>query len=533
MEDRRRAAARRTDGYDTEPPAPPEYGTVTLVAAADDPPLRDPALDPVPLRRPTLVPSGGGVRELRVGDLIGRRAQLRNAVAVFRGRPAGEKFGAVAGVTLTGVGGIGKTAVAGRVLARLRADGWAVAVHVGAWNPPGLFGAVAAAVAADSRLGEVAEVLRSPGVEDTAKLGLVGGVLRQARLVVLFDDFEQNLTEGGAAFADPGFQTAFAGLSEATGVGKLLVTCRYPLPAGPVRFARVKVGALSDAELARLLHRLPGLRSVSVGERRFVVRAIGGHPRLLEFVDALVRGEAARLREVDQLLRRLAADHGIDVDDDRSLAEAVEDAMLLGSRDILLRELVATLSSDDRELLFQAARSRAPMSPSDLAVARWGTEVGTETRISVGRSVRRLANLTLVDQAESGDLLIHPWIADALRDIDRLAEADPTDGQAARDLSISYNKLAQIERAGGHLARAREYLERDLTIARMLADSDTVDLEKQQDVVVSLVDLSTVLVEMGNGDRGRALRREAAEIADRFGLESVAVGDPPDPVVDE
>jgi hypothetical protein len=93
------------------------------------------------------------VRELRIGDLIGRRAQLRNTVAVLRSQPAGEKFGAVAGVTLTGVGGIGKTAVAGRVLARLRADGWAVAVHVGEWNPPGLFGAVAASVTADSGLG--------------------------------------------------------------------------------------------------------------------------------------------------------------------------------------------------------------------------------------------------------------------------------------------------------------------------------------------------------------------------------------------
>jgi hypothetical protein len=67
----------------------------------------------------------------------------------------------------------------------------------------------------------------------------------------------------------------------------------------------------------------------------------------------------------------------------------------------------------------------------------------------------------------------------------------------------------------------------------MLADSDAVDIEKQRDVVVSLVDLSTVLVEMGNDDRGRALRREAADIADRFSLGSGAVGDPADPTADD
>ncbi len=44
---------------------------------------------------------------------------------------------------LTGIGGIGKTALAGRVLGRLAEDGWLTAVHVGLWNLAALAAAVA------------------------------------------------------------------------------------------------------------------------------------------------------------------------------------------------------------------------------------------------------------------------------------------------------------------------------------------------------------------------------------------------------
>ena len=61
------------------------------------------------------VPAGGrSVRELPVGALIGRRAQLRTAMGVLRRtEDAVRQFGAAGGVVLTGIGGIGKTA-AGR-----------------------------------------------------------------------------------------------------------------------------------------------------------------------------------------------------------------------------------------------------------------------------------------------------------------------------------------------------------------------------------------------------------------------------------
>jgi len=96
------------------------------VAAGGDGPLADPALPPEPLAAATTPRSGRGVRELPIGELIGRRAQLREVAGVLRrDRRAVERSGAAAGVVLTGIGGIGKTALAGRVMARLADEGWA------------------------------------------------------------------------------------------------------------------------------------------------------------------------------------------------------------------------------------------------------------------------------------------------------------------------------------------------------------------------------------------------------------------------
>jgi hypothetical protein len=112
--------------------AVPEYGLATLLTAAGDAPLVDPAAAPRPLSVVTARPDGRSVRELPMGALIGRRPQLRSATEALRRTPAAvHRTGFSSGVQLTGIGGIGKTALAGRVMSRLRADGWLIAVHEG------------------------------------------------------------------------------------------------------------------------------------------------------------------------------------------------------------------------------------------------------------------------------------------------------------------------------------------------------------------------------------------------------------------
>ena len=97
----------------------------------------------------TTPPTGRGVRELPLGALIGRRAQLRDGDgrAAPRRRAVERHSAPPAAWSLTGIGGIGKTALAGRVMSRLRDEGWLIAVHEGRWNPAALITAVAQALA--------------------------------------------------------------------------------------------------------------------------------------------------------------------------------------------------------------------------------------------------------------------------------------------------------------------------------------------------------------------------------------------------
>src|ERR1039457_4749026 len=406
----------------------PEYGVATLLAAAGDGPLVDPAAEPVPLTAATTPPGGKLVRALPMGTLIGRRAQMRTAMAVLRRTPqAVDRFGVSGGVVLTGVGGIGKTAVAGRVIARLRDEGWLVAVHEGRWNPTALITAVAGALdqalpritdpARAAALRAALDTLAGTGGDDGPRLAAVAALLGSQQLLVVFDDFEQNLTPGGDGFLDPATDEVITALAGAADTGALLITSRYPLP-GPDRFlARVPVPALSGAELRRLFVRLPALRALEAEDRRVLIRAIGGHPRLIEFTDALLRAGHASFRHVQARLRDLARDTGLDLAADRSLEAAVDQALLLGSADILLAGLLDLLTPGQAGVLCQVAVCRAPMTLDDLAFALTpGAEAdgaavtGIQPDLAVLRTAAgRLADLTLLIAGEG--IVMHPWTA--------------------------------------------------------------------------------------------------------------------------
>jgi tetratricopeptide (TPR) repeat protein len=393
----------------------PEFAVPTLLAAGDDPPLRDPRLPDTPLERATIPPDGRGVRELPIGQLIGRRAELRTATAVLRAsRKDRERVGAWAGVALTGIGGIGKTALAGRILARARGHGWMVAEHVGSWNPPTLFGAVGDALA-DNGYNDRAAELRDPERDDADKLRIVATMLVKAQLLVLFDDFEQNFSEDFSEFRDPGFADIFQALCAHARAGRLLVTCRYPIPGAEDTLLRIPLPGLSAAELQRLFLRLPALRELSTEDRRLVTRTIGGHPRLIEFLDVLLRhGTASSFQHVTAKLRTLASQEGVDLRPDRPLAAGISEVVRLGSRDILLDALQRQLNAEQREVLLQAALAQAPFATADLVHTQHGADPAPEQIRAVTQDVESLVDLTLLSPSPERELVVHPWVAAAL-----------------------------------------------------------------------------------------------------------------------
>ena len=467
VEEQSRAVARR-GGVRVRP----EYGVPTLFAAGGDPPLRD-GRAPVPLRRPTPPPSGVGVRELPLGDLIGRRVPVRVTVAALRGMRADrERVGAWSGVVVSGVGGIGKTAVAGRALSRLRPEGWLIAEHIGVWNPLNLIGAVADALEGTEHT-QAREVLGRGDVEDMRKLGVIMRLLHRERLLLLFDDFEQNLSADSSEFLDRGFAEIFQALLAAARTGRVLVTCRYPIP-GAEGLLRVDVPPLSPAELRRLFLRLPALRDLDAQDRRLITRTIGGHPRLIEFVDVLLRQGRANFAHVTQKLRTLAREAHLDVTSPRSVEQGVAQAVVLGSRDIVLDVLVAGLSPAQRELVVQAAVSSAPFAREDLAVARYGPEVTTEQRQAAAVDTERLRDLTLLSSSDDGQLLVHPWIAEALREhqgsdeerVQRHRRAAMMRAQRLSEGRGGFDDLVELIR---HLAGCHDY-DQAVTVAFQACD---------------------------------------------------------------
>ena len=213
-----------------EPVPPPEYATPSLFCAGQESPLLDLAAEPVPPQEYSRPITAGAVPMLGVGDLIGRRKEVRDVVRVLTGSPK-SPHGRKAGYQLIGMGGVGKSSVAGRVMQRLSDQGWQVVAFSGRWELGRLCGAIGAAlVAAGDELKPVAEALVMGNIQDEARVQMVAQLLGNHKFLLVLDNFEDNLTPGGKGFRNDFNRQAVEAFCQAARVGKLLITSRYPVP---------------------------------------------------------------------------------------------------------------------------------------------------------------------------------------------------------------------------------------------------------------------------------------------------------------
>lgn len=147
---------------------------------------------------------------------------------------------------------------------------------------------------------------------------------------------------------------------------------------------------------------------------------MGGHPRLLEFLDGILRHGKTRLGDVAARLKRHARALQVDLGGDNPTPdEALKEALTIGARDVLLTELLAMARHNgDDEVLRQLAVSRLPMDATELAHALDGQPGDRAREKQVRQSLRRLIDLSLVTPTElSPDVLacmVHRWTAEAL-----------------------------------------------------------------------------------------------------------------------
>jgi len=422
---------------------PAEYATAALYGAGEDAPLVDFALPRQPLAQPPVHQSTGPMPNLRLGDLVGRRRELRRVLRVLRDHPASvAEHGRLSGAVLTGIGGVGKSAVAGRVMARLQEDGWAVAALAGRLALGPLCAAVALALGqhANPRWAQAAQPLGNAGLDDETRVRLLCSLLQQTRLLLVLDNFEDNLSLGGEAFQDDTTVQLLSWLAQSAQSGRLLITCRYPVPGLEAELLNLPVPPLSAAEVRKLLWRLEGLKGLERADLAEVMRHVGGHPRMLEFLDALLRHGVARLPEVKRRLQAAAKAEGIDLKAPTALPEALRHTALLGARTVLLDELLALARAQgDEEALRQLAVSGLPMSAAELAWALGGTPAAPAQTAEMGQRLERLVSLSLVSPVEGG-FWVHRWTAQAL------AQSSPEEVQRARCRRAGEFRLA---RGGG------------------------------------------------------------------------------------
>jgi len=424
----------------------PEYATAALFVGGEEKPLVDFGLDKIPLSKPPVYQMDGAVPQLRVGDLIGRRKALRETLGAIRSQDH-----QYVGVVLTGMGGVGKSVLAGRTMQKLREDEWLLVSHAGRFDVGQIAGKIGLALlGAGSK--EAAQVFLKPDLDDALRFQLILKMLAETRVVLVLDDFEQNLREGGSGFLDAATRDRLLDLAKNAREGRILITCRYPIPVLASYLRQIAIGPLSPAESRKLLLRLEGLRDLGSKQVAKALAMIGGHPRMLEFLDALMRGgREARLPQVIEKMSEIAEEAGIELDAQAGQMEAsLEAALQIGMRDIFLDALLDAAREENLEdILLQTAVSNLPVAPDGIARMLAETPEDPIAAHLLDRALDRLAALSLIYLFPDKAAWVHRWTAEGLARIDAV-------GYRARCIRAGRYRMWRVQHESRNLEDAVE-----------------------------------------------------------------------------
>ena len=441
------------------------WSVVTIQAASSRKALFDPTT-----ARPSRNDSSPAVSEvgdlpaLSPGSFVGRRREQLEIPRFL----ADEDHG---GVVLHGIGGIGKTSLANEILRRVgeQRDGVVFVTLSGAVTAEEILQGIIAELKIDAYsqgqlpdprfLGKL-EIIGDPRIDWNSRISLLRReFLKRIPIIVVLDNFEDNLSpanrneedlrrddsgsHGERRIKDRQLADFLAALAKTQGPSSLLITCRYrfELPDDSGEYLRWwGLGPLSFSETLRLAWDLPHVEALDDYQLHMLWASIGGHPRTLEMLDALLghgRGRLPRIeQELRQRLKRTLPD-GMDVaswlNRPRDLDVSVAEAVTLAANDVLLPQLLALLSPEAKRLLMGLALFRRPVERS-AAIFVLGTSVERDTTedeandapdppfatdLPVDELLDELVSTTLLTRLQSADgssprWFVHRWTASAM-----------------------------------------------------------------------------------------------------------------------
>lgn len=385
-EARRRTEQARVEGRFAAPADLAEWPTPALYLRAAPLPLYD---EEAPFEEIETAPEprlAEGIVVRPVGDFVGRRREERFSQEALRDKHC-------SGVLLRGLGGVGKSSLAAEVVRWSLEDGWQVGSVKGETSPDAVLAEIGRCVRAAAREGrsgerrrDLAVELQRPDRDWEERFDLLSRqLLGEVPLLLLLDNFEDNLAAGGptdvalpASLRNADLEELLARWLLNPGNSRLAFTCRFrfQLPRQAHRRLReLHLGPLSFAEARKLMWRLPGLDALAPRERLRAYADVGGHPRALEYLDALLRGGQARFPDVAERMEAALASRDLPAVQgsmrdlagnlDRSTAEAVS----LASGDVLLDGLLDRLANVPLavKLLLGASVYREPVDAAGLA----------------------------------------------------------------------------------------------------------------------------------------------------------------------
>ncbi|MCX4094506.1 tetratricopeptide repeat protein [Nocardia sp. alder85J] len=352
-----------------------EWSVVTVLTARPTVTVYDPAMpdtgDRHALSAAKTVP---GLVQRETGDFVGRRRELRTLPDVL----AGNRY---AGIALHGIGGIGKTTLATQLLHRLHHSPLIV-IATGELNPDTLLAALVTRIHRHHAIetGTVPDPRMSAALQYATRVDLPWAerlavlrehVLDNVAVLMVLDNFEDNLTPDTCTLTDPSLAELLATWVTDPGRSRLLITCRYPITLpheAHTRLLQHVVGPMTQAETFKLIWSLPALDRLDDTELDRVWRLVGGHPRSLEYLDALLNNRIARYSDITARLHTaLAANPATrPALTASSLDAAVATAVTLIADDILLTDLFDRLTPAAQRLLIGAAVYREPVGHAGL-----------------------------------------------------------------------------------------------------------------------------------------------------------------------
>ena len=402
--------------------------------------LREAPLRESPLRKAPPQPRDlGGLTLPRA--FVGRRAEQRQMHRALRGRlPA---------IYLRGIGGIGKSTLAAKLLDRpgtdldgtlvircnelsLPADGLTKLANF--WQGQGKAGhAEAAALLLASQL--------DPQERARKALQMIG----ERRYLVVFDNLEswlEGAEDSGLGIRDSGglpseigdetVRSALRGLLTARSRSTFLFTGRFrwtgfeSLPAQ--NRLEIHLPELTTRQTLLLMNALPRLAGEPLADKLAAYRRVGGHPKTIELLDGWLSG--------GRTLRALL--------DDPTLTERLAEEW----EDYFLGELLARLDPAEQEALTTLAVLQAPfwwqMARDLLATAR---PLGSQKTLWVSEMLARWLDLSLIEHHHTdgdGDpwYALHPVVREYL-----LGQLDETQIRALHERAAAYCGAPFVEAA--------------------------------------------------------------------------------------